>query len=129
MANVAGSPNDPMFFNHHTMIDCLFQLWLEEHTNQHYPSQQVSAKFAGHGPNDCLVPFIPPYTNKYMYDNSIAFGYRCSLTWKDIFEPSSSSPSPTPTPSSQSSNGVLHNKVEYVVFFMSAIAVCIALYV
>ena len=128
MANVAGSPNDPMFFNHHTMIDCLFQLWLDRHPNQRYPSQQVSPKFAGHGPNDCLVPFIPLYTNNYMFKDSTAFGYRCGLTWADLS--SSSSSGSTPTPTSQSTNGVLHNKVDYVVFFVSVIAVCIvALYV
>ena len=128
MANVAGSPNDPMFFNHHTMIDCLFQLWLDRHPNQRYPSQQVSPEFAGHGPDDCLVPFIPPYTNNYMFKNSIEFGYRCGLTWEDLS--SSSSPTPTPTPHSQSTNGVLHNKANYVVLCMSVIAVCvITLYV
>ena len=140
MANVAGSPNDPMFFNHHTMIDCLFQLWLDRHPNQHYPSLQVPAEFAGHGPNDCLIPFIPLYTNKYMFDNSTAFGYRCGLTWADLSsssstptpprQSSSSSSSSTPTQPNQSTNGVLHNKVDCFMFFVSVIAVCIvALYV
>ena len=28
MADVAASPNDPIFINHHTMIDCILEEWL-----------------------------------------------------------------------------------------------------
>lgn len=85
MGNVAGSPNDPIFFNHHTMIDCLLERWLELQPTLNYPDlpgQQKSA-FAGHGPGDCLVPFIPLYTNNDMFKLSTEFGYTCDLTLQE----------------------------------------------
>ena len=78
MLNVAGSANDPIFFNHHTMIDCLFEQWMEKHNMSSYPSIEVNPQFAGHGYNDCLVPFIPLYTNADMFMRSTEFGYKCS---------------------------------------------------
>ena len=100
MGNVAGSPNDPIFFNHHTMIDCLLERWLERQPTLNYPElpgQQKSA-FAGHGPGDCLVPFIPLYTNNDMFKLSTEFGYTCDLT---LQEPATSQ-SPPPSDGSQS---------------------------
>ena len=44
MADVAASPNDPIFINHHAMIDCIFEEWLKFNSQsadpQSYPSGQ-----------------------------------------------------------------------------------------
>ena len=85
MLNVAGSANDPIFFNHHTMIDCLFEQWMEKHNMSSYPSIEVNPQFAGHGYNDCLVPFIPLYTNADMFMRSTEFGYKCSAAENTLF--------------------------------------------
>lgn len=52
LGDVAGSPNDLLlFFNHHTMIDCLFQPWLE-----HQPSAlRISYSLANNFPLHLLV--------------------------------------------------------------------------
>ena len=34
----------------YTMIDCLFEQWLERHDQTSYTSQLLSSAFAGHGP-------------------------------------------------------------------------------
>ena len=36
MGNVAASPNDPVFINHHTMIDSIFEQWLQQYPNGKY---------------------------------------------------------------------------------------------
>ena len=154
MGNVAGSPNDPIFFNHHTMIDCLFERWLvlqvERQNTLNYPElpDQKKSAFAGHGPGDCLVPFIPLYTNNDMFKLSTEFGYTCpDLTLPE----STTSPSPpqpsdgsqstpdssqqTPdgqgtTPPGQSTNGASHNHIESALFAMLVLAFSlIALYI
>ena len=149
MGNVAGSPNDPLFFNHHTMIDCLLERWLERQPTLNYPelpNQQKSA-FAGHGPGDCLVPFIPLYTNNDMFKLSTEFGYTCDLTFQ---EPATSPSPPQPsdgsqstpdssqqtpdgqgtTPPGQSTNGASHNHIDSAVFAMLVLAFSlIALYI
>ena len=38
MADVAASPNDPIFINHHTMIDCFLEEWLQGHPDADYPN-------------------------------------------------------------------------------------------
>ena len=37
MADVAASPNDPIYINHHTMIDCIFDVWLKCNYTRLYP--------------------------------------------------------------------------------------------
>ena len=73
--------NDPVFINHHTMIDCLFEQWLENHPNREsqYPPT-LDPKFAGHAPGDCMVPFIPVYTHSEVFSKSAShYGYSCGL--------------------------------------------------
>ena len=37
MADVGASPNDPVFLDHHTMVDCILEEWLQEHPDASYP--------------------------------------------------------------------------------------------
>ena len=68
LGNVAGSPNDLLlFFNHHTMINCLFQPWLEHQPSTLCILYSLANNFplhlyTGHGPQHCMVPFFPPHT-------------------------------------------------------------------
>ena len=73
--------NDPVFINHHTMIDCLFEQWLMSHPNREnmYPTS-LDAMFAGHAAGDCMVPFIPVYNHNEVFLKSAEdFGYSCDL--------------------------------------------------
>ena len=75
MGNVAASPNDPVFINHHTMIDSIFEQWLQQYPNSEYDGPDNDLKFAGHSDNDCIVPFIPVYTHMDMFNLAEDFGY------------------------------------------------------
>ena len=75
MGNVAASPNDPVFINHHTMIDSIFEQWLQQYPNGEYGGPKNDPKFAGHSANDCIVPFIPVYTHMDMFQKAENFGY------------------------------------------------------
>ena len=105
------------------MIDCLFERWLERHDQASYPSQQISSAFAGHGPQDCVVPFFPLYTHEEMFKRSTEFGYTCDLSLDDPAEPTtppSNSQTTTPT------NGVGQNGVNSAVLnTMSLLVICI----
>ena len=75
MGDVAASPNDPVFVNHHTMIDSIFEQWLQQYPNGKYGGPNNEPKFAGHSSNDCIVPFIPVYTHMNMFKPAEDFGY------------------------------------------------------
>ena len=75
MGDVAASPNDPVFINHHTMIDSIFEQWLQQYPNGKYGGPMMEPKFAGHSANDCIVPFIPVYTHMDMFKPAKDFGY------------------------------------------------------
>ena len=78
MGDVAASPNDPIFINHHTMIDCILEIWLQRNIrNVDYPNDQDIK--VGHRQKDYVVPFIPLYTHEMMYDLADNFGYMCDL--------------------------------------------------
>ena len=90
MEDVAASPNDPVFINHHTMIDCLFEQWLQKHPTKYVVP--VLKRFAGHSSNDCIVPFIPLFTHQEMFKTADNFGYSCDLQTKEPPTLSSSTP-------------------------------------
>ena len=70
--------NDPLFINHHTMIDCLFEQWLTSHPNRQYPAT-LQAQFAGHAGGDCIVPFIPLFNNSEVFSMSASdFDFSCA---------------------------------------------------
>ena len=83
MADVAASPNDPIFINHHTMIDCIMEEWINMNTSDvSYPSN-LSITFEGHRENDYIVPFIPLQNHGEMLQTSLIFGYKCDLNIGD----------------------------------------------
>ena len=81
MANVAASANDPIFLNHHAMVDCIFEEWLKINGNAEYPdpgdNNDVSIP-VGHRKTDYIVPFFPLYKHEDMFKRAESFGYRCS---------------------------------------------------
>ena len=76
MANVAAAANDPIFLNHHAMIDCIFEEWLKRKSTPEYPTNGAIPR--GHGKNDYIVPFFPLYRHQDMFKTAENFGYRCS---------------------------------------------------
>ena len=80
MGDVAASANDPIFINHHTMVDCILEEWLQAQQNNRnvdYPANQTIRK--GHRRNDYIVPFIPLYTHNMMFKRADSFGYSCNI--------------------------------------------------
>jgi len=61
--------------------------------------------FAGHGPNDCLVPFFPLYTHLDMHKVGSEFGYQCDLRQFPPPEPQTQ-PSPSPSPSPEEGGAI-----------------------
>ena len=81
MGDVASSANDPIFLNHHAMVDCILEEWLQQNPEATYPeSNEIRI---GHKANDYLVPFIPLYTNNQMFKTADNFGYSCTLSQLD----------------------------------------------
>lgn len=76
MADTASSPNDPIFLNHHGMIDCILEEWLQRNTDTYPISDEIRE---GHRADDYIVPFIPLYTNNDMFKTADNFGYMCRL--------------------------------------------------
>lgn len=74
MAHVAASPNDPIFINHHTMIDCVFDRWFEKENPGSYPTDATKD---GHNIDDYIVPFIPLFKHSDMFKKGSNFGYKC----------------------------------------------------
>ena len=101
MANVAASANDPIFINHHTMVDCILEEWLQRNNhNLNYPNQAIIKN--GHRRDDYIVPFIPLYTHNMMFNTADNFGYSCNTQ-------STARPPPATEPdSAKSSTALLH---------------------
>ena len=75
-AFVSFSPNDPIFPNHHTMVDCLFEQWLQRYKDSAtYPDSPLIRD--GHGADDYMVPFIELFKQKDMFKMAENFGYSC----------------------------------------------------
>lgn len=77
MANVAASANDPIFLNHHAMVDCIFETWLKKNPNISYPTNDVIPR--GHKKQDYIVPFFPVYKHEDMLFTADHFGYSCEI--------------------------------------------------
>ena len=75
MADVAASPNDPIFINHHIMIDCIFEEWMKCYNSNNSMSYPKSVTVEGHRADDYMVPFFPVYTHSDMFVGSETFGY------------------------------------------------------
>ena len=78
MSCVAASPNDPSFVNHHGMIDCILEEWLQRNKdNLSYPMSNEIRE--GHRADDYIVPIMPLQMHKDMFKTADNFGYSCSL--------------------------------------------------
>ena len=76
MADVAASPNDPLFVNHHTTVDCILEGWLQRNPNARYPDD---VEIKGHQKNGYIVPFFPLFKHSDMFKTADNFGYSCDL--------------------------------------------------
>ena len=77
MADVAASANDPIFLNHHAMVDCIFETWLQKNPSAQYPISDEIPK--GHRYDDYIVPFFPLYKHSDMFTTANNFGYQCRI--------------------------------------------------
>jgi hypothetical protein len=75
MADVAASPNDPIFLSHHGMVDCILEEWLLRHKDVGYPN--VTTR--GHQRDGYIVPFFPLYKHSDLYKTADHFGYECDI--------------------------------------------------
>ena len=73
--DLAASPNDPLFILHHSMMDCLFDEWLQRHSDAEYPVDPLVTQ--GHRKDDFVGSFFPLYTNGDMFKGAEVFGYFC----------------------------------------------------
>ena len=104
MAKVPASANDPIFINHHTMVDCILEEWLQRNNRiATYPDPtDRSIINMGHRRDDYIVPFIPLYTHEMMFKTADNFGYSCNTQ-------STARPPPATEPdSAKSSTALLH---------------------
>ena len=104
MGDVAASANDPIFINHHTMVDCILEEWLQAQQNNRnidYPANQTIRK--GHRRNDYIVPFIPLYMHNMMFKRAEDFGYLCNIPDAAPTTAPTTQPPPRPRPPSPDS--------------------------
>lgn len=78
MADTAASPNDPIFINHHGMVDCILEEWLKRNPDAVYPD--VPSNLKGHQKNGTIVPFFPVFKHNDHFQTADNFGYSCELT-------------------------------------------------
>ena len=89
MSCVAASPNDPAFVNHHGMVDCILEEWLQKNKDAIYPMSDEIRE--GHRANDYIVPFMPLHMHKDVFKTAENFGYSCSLPPDDDEDSSNAS--------------------------------------
>ena len=96
MADVTASPNDPLFLNHHAMVDCILEEWLKRNLPTDLSDIEnvytTAGNNTGHRFTDYLVPFFPLYRNQDMFKTSDNFGYTCDLP--NILSPADSGNTP-----------------------------------
>ena len=76
MGATDASPNDPTFFNHHSMLDCLLEEWILANEDEEYTVSPMIRE--GHRADDYIVPFIPLHTQESFLKPASDFGYECS---------------------------------------------------
>jgi hypothetical protein len=86
MANVGASPNDPVFINHHTMVDCILEEWLKKHPDAKYPEGVPSTK-VGHRGDDYIVPFFPLVKHSDVFKSGDYLGYWCDISAVLLLKP------------------------------------------
>ena len=96
MGDVAAASSDPIFINHHAMIDCILEEWLQRNTNPQYPRAQ-NLIHQGHAADDYMVPFFPLVRHSEIFMTADNFGYTCRLPRVDTSnQPSQPNPSNPP---------------------------------
>ena len=78
MLNSAASPNDPLFLNHHSMVDCILEEWIQRHPDAEYPDDMPD-ELRGMRRDDYIVPFFPLVTHGDFIRTADNFGYSCRL--------------------------------------------------
>ncbi len=73
MADVAASPNNPVFINHHGMIDYILERWLNNNTSSVYPDMPRERK--GHQRDSFIVPFFPLFKHSDVFKEATTLGY------------------------------------------------------
>ena len=77
MGEVTAASSDPIFINHHAMVDCILEEWLQRNPNTPYP--QNNWIHQGHKETDYTVPFFPLVKHSEMFTTADNFGYMCHL--------------------------------------------------
>jgi hypothetical protein len=99
MADVAAASSDPIFLNHHAMIDCILEEWLQKNTNAQYPRAPEGKIRQGHKADDYMVPFFPLVKHSEMFMTAENFGYTCRLPRVDTSnQPNRPNPPNNPNP-------------------------------
>ncbi|ETN71241.1 hypothetical protein NECAME_00930 [Necator americanus] len=75
------STNDPLFFNHHCMIDLIWEQWRQKHQTEReretsYPPDNEACSSSAHYGNVQMVPFYP-FTNRDGLSNKYTDEQQC----------------------------------------------------
>ena len=81
MSAVDASPNDPIFVNHHAMLDGILDEWILANEDEEYTVSPLIRE--GHRADDYIVPFIPLYTQESFLKPASDFGYECNPRLSD----------------------------------------------
>lgn len=80
MENIVISANDPIFLNHHSMVDSILEKWIKKHSKTAYPTnipaELNETLFIGHRAEDYIVPFYPLFTHRDMFQEASKLGYQ-----------------------------------------------------
>lgn len=77
--DVPRSFNDPVFLSHHSNVDRLYEHWLEQFSDDNFPSYQPDT-FSynippGHNIDEVVVPLFPLITNRQAHQRATSLGY------------------------------------------------------
>jgi len=80
MGKITISASDPIFLNHHSMVDSILEKWIVKHRQIAYPTnipaELNGTLFIGHRAEDYIVPFYPLFTHRDMFKEASELGYR-----------------------------------------------------
>ena len=80
MGDITISASDPIFLNHHSMVDSILEKWIVKHRQIAYPTnipaELNGTLFIGHRADDYIVPFYPLFTHRDMFKEASEIGYR-----------------------------------------------------
>lgn len=80
MEDITIAANDPIFLNHHSMVDSILEKWIKKHSKTAYPTnipaELNGTLFIGHRAEDYIVPFYPLFTHTDMFKEAFELGYQ-----------------------------------------------------